>query len=485
MSIARYLPIRKLRRLVCKPSLWFILALLLLITISYYTEAIVYPKFLKQILTEINLDRHAFERIIYLAPVIWAGLVFGGIGAFATSLVALACMLPRVFLISLHPRDALLETIAVFIIANMIAVTLHFYRREKERRHQLESTQQKLQASEQRYRQLFENAHDFILLHNLNGNIIAANRAAERLTGYSVKELCKINIRKLLSRESLNLARRIKRKLLKSEPVEQPYEQCLIKKDGSQAFVQLATSVVFNEDKPIAFQHIARDITDQKRIQENLHFYLQQVTKAQEEERKRISHELHDDTIQDLVVLSRRLDTIASSDEKLPEDTRSDLEGLRGQVNSIIQSVRRLSQDLRPAALDRLGLLPALEWLASDVSKYSGINTEVSINGNERRLPEDVELMLFRITQEAMRNVWRHSQATKANIAVEFDQNQIRVSISDNGKGFELSKTINDLARYGKLGLAGMQERARLAGGTLTIQSEVGKGSSITVNIPA
>ena len=139
----------------------------------------------------------------------------------------------------------------------------------------------------------------------------------------------------------------------------------------------------------------------------------------------------------------------------------------------------------RPIALDRLGLLPALEWLASDVAEYSKIATRVNVLGTERRLPEEVELVLFRITQEAMRNVWRHSQATRAEIKVEFDESKTRITVSDNGKGFNLPETIEDLARDGKLGLAGMQERARLVGGTITIQSELGRGSSITIDIPA
>ena len=220
-------------------------------------------------------------------------------------------------------------------------------------------------------------------------------------------------------------------------------------------------------------------------MQENLRFYLHQVTKAQEEERKRISHELHDETTQALVVLSRRLDTLASSDKGLSGDSRLRLEELRQQVNNIMQSVRRLSQDLRPAALDRLGLLSALEWLVSDVAEYSGIATKINVRGTERRLPEEVELELFRITQEAMRNVWRHSQATRAEITVEFDQSKTRTTVSDNGKGFEIPPKINDLTRNGKLGLTGMQERAQLIGGTLTVKSQTGKGSSITVEVPA
>jgi len=154
-------------------------------------------------------------------------------------------------------------------------------------------------------------------------------------------------------------------------------------------------------------------------------------------------------------------------------------------INRASRRLRRLSQDLRPAALDRLGLLATLEWLASDVTEYSKIATKINVLGGERRLPEEVELILFRIVQEALRNVWRHSQATRAEITVEFDQNKTRITVSDNGKGFDLPQTIGDLARDGKLGLAGMQERARLIGGTLTVQSQPSKGSSITVEIPA
>ena len=211
-----------------------------------------------------------------------------------------------------------------------------------------------------------------------------------------------------------------------------------------------------------------REVAEQLRVmQENLRFYIHQVTRAQEEERKRISHELHDDTLQALVVLSRHLDALASGDKGLSEENRLRLEELWQQTDNILRGVRRLSQDLRPAALDHLGLL-----------------SKVNVVGKEGRLPEEVEIVLFRITQEALRNVWRHSGATSAEITVEFDENKTRITISDNGKGFKLPAKIGDLARDGKLGLAGMQERAQLVGGTLTVQSQPGSGSSITIELP-
>jgi two-component system sensor histidine kinase DegS len=173
-----------------------------------------------------------------------------------------------------------------------------------------------------------------------------------------------------------------------------------------------------------------------------------------------------------------------SSDEGMPEENRQRLEKLWQKTDEILKGVRRLSQDLRPAALDRLGLLPALEWLASNVTEYSGIATEVKVVGEERRLSEETAIALFRITQEALRNVWRHSGATSAEIIVEFDESKTKVTISDNGKGFELPDKPGDMAKSGKLGLTGMQERAQLVGGTLNVQSQPDKGTSITVEIP-
>lgn len=472
-----------LTRVFRRPGFWFVLVILALITLPHYEGALAHPAFLSQLTANLGLDRHAFERILYLAPIVWAGFLFGWRGAFVTSLAALACMLPRAIFISQHPVDALFETGAVFILGNVLSTSFHWLRKEREHRTQLEITQQELRTSEQRYRELFASAHDAIWLHDLDGNFITVNKAAEKLTGYSTEELGKMNVKSFLSDESLDLAHQIRSRILNNEPVEQPYEQRIFRRDGSEAFIQLATSLILSDGKPVAFQHIARDVTEQRRMNENLRFYLQQATRAQEEERKRISHELHDDTIQALVVLSRQLDALASGDKGLSEDTRLRLEELWQQTDNILKGLRRLSQDLRPAALDRLGLLPALEWLASNVTEYSGIATKVNVVGEEHNLPEEAAIALFRITQEALRNIWRHSGATSAEIVIEFDESKTRITISDNGKGFHLPEKIGDLAKDGKLGLAGMQERAQLAGGTLKVQSQPNKGTSITVEL--
>ncbi len=472
-----------LLRLLRKPGFWFILAVLVLITLPHYSNVLQHPSFIVSIWSSLHLNRPAFERILYLAPIVWAGFIFGWKGAFVTSLAALAAMLPRALLFSDYQSDSLFEISAVFVLGNVLSISFASLRREREYRRKLEIAHQELLTSEERYRQLFENAHDSIWLHDLEGNFIVANRAAEKMTGYSATELGKMNVKSFLSPESLDLAHQIRRKILNNEPVAQPYEQRIFRRDGTEAYIDLSTSLVLEKGKPVAFQHIARDITEQKRMGENLRFYLQQATRAQEEERKRISHELHDDTVQALVVLSRQLDAL-TTDKSVPEPIRLHLEKLWQQTDNILQGVRRLSQDLRPAAIDRLGLLPAIQWLAEEVSKYSSVKTKVNVIGKEHRLPEEVAITLFRIIQEAMRNVWRHSGATRAEINIEWFDKRTRVTVSDNGKGFKLPDKVGDLAKHGKLGLAGMQERTQLVGGMLTVLSEPDKGTTITVEAP-
>jgi PAS domain S-box-containing protein len=481
MNVPYHISPGKIAKIFRRPGFWSVVSLFILLTILYYLEYFSYPVFIVDAYTSMHLSRNAFERVLFLVPIVCGGLLFGWVGSLVISIAALAAILLGAARPFENTGEVIFESVLIFFIGNALAISLYSLWNERANRLKFEEIKQQLQASEARYNSLFENAHDAIWLHDLDGNIIAANQAAARLLGYSVEELLKMNVRTFLSDESLVLAKHLRVKLLRNEPVQQPYDQRMYRRDGSEALVQLSTSLVFNMGRPTAFQHIARDVTEQKRMQDDLRFYLLQVTKAQEEERKRISHELHDETIQALVVLSRQLDALASGDNNMPENVKNRLEELWQRTNNILSEVRRLSQDLRPATLDRLGLIPGLDWLAADVGKYSKIEVKVKSTGVPRRLPEEVELVLFRITQEALTNVWRHSGATRADVAVAFSDRNVRISISDNGKGFKLPEKMGDLARSGKLGLAGMQERAQLLGGTLTVKSKPNEGTVVTI----
>jgi PAS domain S-box-containing protein len=341
-----------------------------------------------------------------------------------------------------------------------------------------------LQDSEKSYRELFEVALDAIWVNDAKGNILKANEATEKLTGLSSEELARSNIKTFLGEDGLRLAKNITRRLLKGETLDQPYEQHLIRRDGTEASVMLTTSPIISSGRLVAFQNIARDITEQKRMRENLRFYLHEITRAQEEERQRIARELHDSTIQTLIALLHQLESLLGDKAALPVREAKALWGFYEAIRDVVREVRRFSRDLRPSILDDLGLMPALEWLTGELTKEYGVKTSLKVTGSERRFSPEAELILFRIVQEALRNIAKHAQATKAEVKVEFDKHKVQATINDDGVGFELPQSLGDLVQTGKLGLAGMQERVQLLGGSLKLKSEVGGGTTIVARVP-
>jgi signal transduction histidine kinase len=218
-----------------------------------------------------------------------------------------------------------------------------------------------------------------------------------------------------------------------------------------------------------------------------MRFYVRQITRAQEDERKRIARDLHDDTIQALVAFSRRLEALLPSSREgsshLPATTIQRIRELQDQMDEVIKGVRRFSQALRPSVLDDLGLLPALEGLVG-LTEQDGIRSRFQVIGEKRRFSPEVELTLFRIAQEALNNVRKHAHATSVAVTVEFTDGAVQLTLQDNGRGFSLPTLTGDLAASGKLGLVGMYERARLLGGTLDVQSRTGLGTKVIVNVP-
>ena len=341
-----------------------------------------------------------------------------------------------------------------------------------------------LKQSESRYRDLFNSASDAILIRDLEGNIFEVNQAASELTGYTADELVKMNISEFLTPESFDIAMEMQQKWLEGKTTSQRYELEIIRMDGTRAIIDVAIRLITENAQPVAVQATVRDITEYKRFKENMQFYIAQITKAQEEERKRIARELHDDTAQVLGSLSREVDNFIRKKTSLLPDEVAFLRYLREQLNRGLQGVHRFSQDLRSPILDDLGLLPALRSLANEMKEYNRIDVELRVLGSEKRFTPEVELLIFRIVQEALSNIRRHAEASRAWVVMEFAEGKTRLTISDNGQGFELPGRLDDLPRSGKLGLAGIQERVRLIGGTLELQSTPGKGTTLMVEIP-
>ena len=219
-------------------------------------------------------------------------------------------------------------------------------------------------------------------------------------------------------------------------------------------------------------------------LYENMRFYAHKITQAQEEERKRIARELHDDTIQSLIALSRRMEALLTTDERLPSSIMGRIEQLQHATLDVIQQVRRFSQDLRPSILDDLGLLPTLKELTAELDRLDGLQAEFRAIGQERRLSTEVELTLFRIAQEALNNVRKHAHAHKVTMTVEMSDSAVRMMIEDDGKGFKPPTLTEHPRAASKLGLIGMQERARLLGGMLLIDSSPDQGTKVLVNVP-
>jgi signal transduction histidine kinase len=214
--------------------------------------------------------------------------------------------------------------------------------------------------------------------------------------------------------------------------------------------------------------------------QESLESYARQVTQAQEDERLRIARELHDETAQELVQVTRRIEQLQ---HHASPDLVEEIEELLSMTRGTIQAVRRYSRDLRPSVLDDLGLRAAIEVVVEDAGQRLH-SARLEVSGDERRLDGGVELALFRIAQEALRNVEKHSGATTATVILNFGAKAITLTVTDDGRGFAPMGSTPDLIRIGKLGLVGMKERCELVGGTLELQSSPGTGTRIVVRVP-
>jgi signal transduction histidine kinase len=208
------------------------------------------------------------------------------------------------------------------------------------------------------------------------------------------------------------------------------------------------------------------------------------VLAAQEEERKRMARELHDDTAQSLSTLMIALDLLQPS---LPADdaaARTGFERIRGLAKRTLDEVRKLSHDLRPTILDDFGLAAALQWYADEFSLTYGHEVEVHSDPvPSGRLDPDVELVLFRIAQEALTNSGKHAEAKCTRVSLTFDEQRAQLVVGDNGRGFD-PMTGGHSSPRGGLGLYGMRERAELIGASLTVDSAPGRGTTISVEVP-
>lgn len=211
--------------------------------------------------------------------------------------------------------------------------------------------------------------------------------------------------------------------------------------------------------------------------------YLQQVFLAQEAERLRIARELHDRTIQSLIVVLHQMERFLDKNKKDYTLCFTFIIELSATIKSIVREVRYLSSSLRPSVLDHLGLIPSIEYLVEGIKKEYGIATNLSITGRKCRFLHEVEASIFRIIQEALHNVVRHAEATAVEINFEFNSEVVKFSVRDNGKGIEdIPHLKEQLVSKRKLGLVGMFERVNLIDGKISLRTYPGKGTVVLVS---
>ena len=335
-----------------------------------------------------------------------------------------------------------------------------------------------LRESEERYRELFENARDPIYVHDLKGRYMRVNRAAETLSGYTREEIVGHSFIEFVAPEHVHqVRRRFCAKLAKQS--ETTYEIEVIAKDGRRVPVEVSSRAIYENGLLIGVQGTARDITERKLAQDALQMFSRQLIEAQEDERRRIARELHDQIGQVLTAVKMNLHAVQQVSEG-PE-VSCHIQDNIDAVDEALRLVRDLSVDLRPPVLDDFGLATALRWYVDRYAKRTGLEVDVLIDlpDQRERFSRDLETACFRIAQEALTNVVRHSRADTAVVQLVKDGNVLQLSIKDDGVGFDVDSLRKRAPRAATLGLISMQERAHAAGGSIEIDSVISKGTAV------
>ncbi len=397
---------------------------------------------------------------LLIVPVGYAALRYGLSGSAATGIWASILWLPDLLLSQDRGHTgsdlislALVDAVAFFVGQRVEA--------ERMARARVESAAVELAAAEERYRQLFNANSSPIFLFDENGMIIDANFASQVAFGSVVSGHTD---RGVLGIDILS---------------EDHSGRVITMKDGRDYRVDLVRLTTGSGER--AIQVVLEDITRERSEGRRIRHYAELVVRAEEEQRLRLSRELHDEPLQVLMHLARRLATLAEDEYQSPNLEEVLLE-LRQHVLDAATGLRAIATGLRPPALDQLGLVPALKSLCADIEDQTGMLVTLDVTGTSFRLPSEVELGAFRIVQESTSNVARHAEATAISVGVHFAPSSLELQIKDNGRGFEPDQFEEHMGEH--LGVVGMRERARLLGGSFDLSSSMDGGTTVNASIP-
>ena len=333
----------------------------------------------------------------------------------------------------------------------------------------------------QRYLSMLEMAQ--VLVTNPEREIIFWSIGAEKLYGFSKKEALGKVAHELLQTVFPQSLDTLMSELYKTER----WEGELTRKKRDGTIIQVVTRWALYRDQknePAAIIVVDIDITEQKKLERRLRQYAKRIIEVEEAEMKRLAYELHDDTAPSLSIVKLQLDALLESGKISSPEILDKLQYLRDDTQRAVEKVSRFSHELRPAILDNLGLAAALEQLVEDNKRLWPVKIDLDIEGEEKGLTDEMRLALFRTCQEALNNARKHSQATQVTVQLVFQEHSAKLTITDNGKGFDVKQGMTKAAEGRSLGLLSMQERAEMIGAEIKIDSEPGKGTTITVAMP-
>jgi two-component system sensor histidine kinase UhpB len=363
--------------------------------------------------------------------------------------------------------------------------------RENEVRRQRRQAEEMLRESEERFRTLFQTAGSFIGVATPDGLLLEVNPEAERVGGWRRQEVLGRSFLELYVPEAYKEAVLADIQKVLTGQATRGFEMPLKMQDGSERpFLWNVNRLLGKEGQVLGVMAVGQDIAERKRAEEvlrdsemKLRLLTSQILTAQEDERKRISRELHDELGQSLTILKLNL-RAASRQLREPSEAKEELDSMSLYLDEVIDKVRRLSRALCPAILEDLGLVPALHYLINEFNKYYEIDHYFDLEGLDHLFEKEAQIIIFRIFQETLTNIARHAQASKVRLAVQESEGVVLFEVEDNGRGFEVGQILGRPAMDKGLGLAALDERAKMLGGSLRIWSQKGKGTRITCAVP-
>jgi PAS domain S-box-containing protein len=348
-----------------------------------------------------------------------------------------------------------------------------------------------LRESEARFASFMRHLPGIAFMRDFNGRYLFSNEAWERIQRRSRQDWQDKTIAEVWPLDLADGYReRDQQVITRGEPVQTIEE--IPQEDGIHNWLVNKFPILDKDGRPILIGAVGIDITLRRRAEEalreseqRLRFLTSQLLSAQERERKRISMELHDELGQSLAVLKLQIRAIERGLGDDQQGLKADCLELLDYLDGVIDDVRRLSRDLSPAILEDLGLQSALKHLIDGVSKHYTVRHVFEVEDLDHRFPADAQIIIYRIFQECLTNISKHAGATEVSIAVNEHDGLVFLVLEDNGTGFDPAQVLARRASDRGLGLAALDERARMLGGTLEIRSQPGAGARVTCVIPA